>query len=172
MAVVVQQDAGGLDVAVHDAALVYVSQHLREPAAEGGHLAETQWTAQEQFTQRLPADELHDQERPVRLDAEVVHGHQTGMVQPGQQARLLMEPVLIRSTGVGLEHLDCDRSAQLRVEGSVDVGHPIAAKMGLQPVPAAGQHRSMKAAGVVGVLHASSRCCRYWPLVTARQTSP
>jgi hypothetical protein len=74
------------------------------------------------LTQRLPFEQLRDDERGVPLDADVVHRQDVRVVQRGERAGLLLEA--LEPIGVGRQcrrqHLDRDVASQPRVAGAVD----------------------------------------------------
>ena len=87
----------------------------------------------------LAVDQLHDDERPVLVLAEVVHGHDVGMVQRRRGQRLL--PEARAEVGIaavlGAEDLDRDVAIELGVVGAVDGGHAPLPEELHQPIPPA-----------------------------------
>ena len=141
------QQVGRLDVAVHDAGVVCGADRvggLRHQVAD--HLGVERPAAAQQRRERLPVDELHDQERPGQVGAvgraeqrglpDVVDGRDARVVQRRGVPGLGLEPgAEQRVVGVlGLEHLHRDRPAQRGVGGAPDLAHATGRDAGLEPV--------------------------------------
>ena len=75
-----------------------------------------------------------NQSWPARL-ARVVDGEDVGVLQPGGELDLALEPLGAERGGeLGEEHLEGDRAVVPEVLGQVDRGHAAAAELALEPV--------------------------------------
>ena len=76
-------------------------------------------------------------EQAVGAGAAVEHGEDVGMLQPGGEADLALEPLEAERGGeAGVKDLERDRTVVPEVVGQPDGGHPAPADGALQPVPA------------------------------------
>ena len=121
-AVVVDDDVGGLDVAVEDAAPVRGGEPAREVDADGERAAP--FERPRQRGERLAAHELADEVRLLGVLADAVDGDDVGMLDARRRARLDEEALARR--GVGLEvgdELDGHVTGEHRVLGEVHLAH-------------------------------------------------
>jgi hypothetical protein len=83
--------------------------------------------------ERLALDQLHDQDRHAAVAVlETVQGRDAGMVEGGEDARLLpqaSEPLGLARELVG-QRLEGDLAMQFRVAGAVDLAHAPGAEPG------------------------------------------
>lgn len=87
-----QHQVGGLHIAVDHPVLVRRGEPRRGLGRDPGHLIRGQRSPPAQLLGQVVAlDQLHDQEAVVAGDAEVVNGHQMGVVEPGRRTGLPFE---------------------------------------------------------------------------------
>ena len=144
LAVAADEDVPGLHVAVDDPLGVGRGERPGHRGRDPRRLAWRERAIGAQDRRKvLTVDELHDDERAVRVLAVVVDPDDVGMRQGRRRAGL--EPEARREIRVaqvlGTEQLDGDVAAQLGVGGAVDGRHAALAEQLDQPVAAA-QHRS------------------------------
>ena len=115
-----------------DALMMRGLQRVGDLSSEREHAAERQGLAGDLLLQRLAPHQLHHEERPALLFADVVHRADVGMVQRRRGARLAREPVerLRAVRQVLRQELDGDVAPQPDVLGLVDDTHPSAADQG------------------------------------------
>ena len=94
----------------------------------------------QQRAQRVPFEELGDQERHARFLAQVVHREHVGVLERARAARLLLEAA--HAVGVHRElrgqQFERHLSPQPRVLCEIDFAHPADAQHGHDPVRADG----------------------------------
>ena len=117
-----QQDVGGLDVTVDDAAGVRVVERRGDPTEDRGELPGTGPAAAQQLVERHPVDEPHrDVVQPARAVG-VVHVDDGRVVEGGRAASLPVEAA--RRVGVagddGIEDLERDRAVEGELAGTKD----------------------------------------------------
>ena len=137
-ALLVEEQVGRLDVAVHQPPGVRVGQALRHLGSQMRGLGVGEPVAPvEQVAQRPAAEILQHQIRPVGVLAPVEHPQHVGMVQGGDRAGLGPESLQkgLVAGQPGLEHLDRDVPLQAHVFGEIDVSRGASAQSGEQPVP-------------------------------------
>src|SRR5205085_6711301 len=83
-----EDDVASLDVAVEDAGTVRLAESVRDLEREAHGLVDGEGTVRERGVERLPLDELHDEEIPAAGLDEVVDRANAGMVQGGGRERL------------------------------------------------------------------------------------
>ncbi len=91
-AVARQEDVGGLQVAVNQAALVDRPQRLDDHQRDATGLVKGQRTTREAIGQRLAVEQLHHEEVHAVLMPDVVDGADVRVVQRGDGARFALEP--------------------------------------------------------------------------------
>jgi uncharacterized protein len=129
-------DVVGLHVPVKDAARVRGAEGVGGSSDEPHRLGPGRAAAAHDRRERLPLDELHDQEGTIALGADVEEGDDPGVVQRARRAGLAQEPGLavgIRGGGGG-EHLDGHLAPEALVDGTMDLPHRSAAERGEEPV--------------------------------------
>jgi hypothetical protein len=101
-----QHDVGWLQVAMHDSLAVGRDQCVGNIDGVGERLFHRKWPACDSRRQRLAIEQLHDQIRHVRSgdlgNADVVHGADAWMRQPGDRACLAFEPLAAAWRGIAL----------------------------------------------------------------------
>ena len=139
-AVVVEEEVGGLDVAVDEAPPVGVVEAPGRLQADEEGLGRAQPPAPvEHRAQAAAAQVLADQVGPVLLLAPVVDGHDVGVVEGGRGPGLGPEPAQ-EGVVVGqgrVQHLDRHPAAQAHVVGDEHVPGTTAADRRQQPVAVA-----------------------------------
>src|SRR5436309_10972913 len=130
--VLVEHDVVGLDVAMHDAALVRVREGARHLYQDLPDLGRGERTARGQHgRERLAAQELHDEiDHPAGL-ADAIDRNDAGVLELGGRAGFALEPLdelLVERQG---ERQDLDRyvALQLLLARLEDDGHPPAAQL-------------------------------------------
>ena len=120
------QDVGGLDIAMDDAASVGGRDCASHVGGDTRRLARRQRavSAQERG-QVLAIDIVHDDVGARRIHPEVMHGHHVRAAERGHGARLKFKPGHeVRVTAVlGSEQLDGNIASKLSVGGAIDRGH-------------------------------------------------
>lgn len=131
-----KEDVLRLQVAVHHALAVRVRERVGELAHEPERVAHRERAAlAEERPQRLARDKGH---RVVRQPVDVARAEQredVRVLKPGGERDFALEPRRREARGqVGMEHLDYDASAELRVRGHEDAAHGPAAELALDAV--------------------------------------
>ena len=129
IAVVPHHDVLGLDVAVHDPGGMGRGQRPGHLADEGHQLRQGGTPGGER-PQRLPLDQLHDEEGLALVLVDVVDRADVGVVQGGGGAGLAPEPLqALGILGILLgQELQGDAAAEAGVLGLVDDPHAAAAQ--------------------------------------------
>ena len=91
----------------------------------------------QQFAQRAALDEFHHQKRVLAVDALVVDGDQAGILEPGDRARLALEPgeELLVARVARIHDLQRHGSVQPKVEPAVHRRHAAGGDHGVDAVP-------------------------------------
>lgn len=115
---------------MHDALLVGV----RQPVADLRHDRQLVLEGQipplpDEVPEILALQQLHDDEESPVILAEVMHGHDVGVAQPGARLRLTEEAgaELVRDGGLAGDELERDEALQYGVVGFEDHAHATAA---------------------------------------------
>ena len=137
----VNQDVGGLQVAMQDAALMGVVDRLGDGLEITGRAPGRQRLVAHQPRQALPLDVVHHEEVPALVDAHLVDGDDVRMVQTRRRNGLGAEPLDQVRTGARPEghHLDRDHAVQAALPGAIDHAHAAAADLLQQFVVAKGK---------------------------------
>jgi hypothetical protein len=137
-AVGVQQEVGGLDVAVDDALRVRRGEPRGRLGGQIGHPAGGQRARRGQHPgEAVALDQLHHQVQPVVVLAEVEHADQVRVVETPGGLGLQAEPGGRRGVGVlGEQQLDGHRSGERLVVRPPDLSHSTAPDLNIQPVAA------------------------------------
>ncbi len=137
----VQEDVARLDVAVQHARAVGGGQRVHDLGADVGHLVRVEGAALAQHVvQGGAVDQFHDDQRASVDLGDVVHGHDSGVPDPGGRAGLALHPhpqaLEFGAVGVdvGAQFLDGDLAAEDLVGGPPDHAHAAAAQLGQDPV--------------------------------------
>ena len=106
-------------------------ERLGDSDPEVQHLLPGQPPRVQQLAQRLALEQLHHDEGPAGVVADVVDRADVRVVEPGGDARLALEPLERPGLGeqVRREHLDRHRALQTQVLGPVDGAHPARAQL-------------------------------------------
>jgi hypothetical protein len=128
----VEHDVVRLDVAVDQPALVRMLQRLEDRSGDGERPLRGEGAAAEHVTERLALDERHRVvDEPLPL-AHEVDGQDVRVLQPGDGASLVLEP--LQHAGcprhVGSQDLHGEPTLQLPVPDLVDFGEPPTADEG------------------------------------------
>jgi hypothetical protein len=111
----INQDIGGLEVAVRDAVGVHHRQSPRQLGDNFRRPAGRQRSAADDFAEVAPRDVVEHDVRPVFMKSQVVHPHQMRMVQLSHHATFGDERFLVGRGGRGMSQLDHQLLPQLRV---------------------------------------------------------
>lgn len=134
-----EQDVLRLDVPVHDALEVRVSQRPRDLLEQLRRFARRQRSAgAHPLGQRFALDVRHHEEDEVADLLDGIDGDDVGVGEPGRGLRLAQEPLPergLRRHGLWQE-LDRHRPVERDVTRQEDDAHPAAAQLALQGVPA------------------------------------
>ncbi len=81
--------------------------------------------------QAAARDQFHAEVALALVLADLVHGHDTRMVEQGHRLRLVLEPSQLGIVGqdAGLDHLQSDRPIETDLLGTVDDAHPASAEL-------------------------------------------
>jgi hypothetical protein len=118
-------DVRRLEVAVDDAVLVRVMDAARHLLDQREDRAKLNALLEQEPAERLPLDELHDEEHPTAFLARVIDRDKVRVRQAGRRLRLALEPPahrLVRRRHL-LHHLEGHRAIQIAVDRAVDDGH-------------------------------------------------
>jgi hypothetical protein len=108
---------------MHDAGAVSGTKRVGDLRREGDGLRQRQRPASDHLLEGLAFEQFHDHvTEAVRRGADVEERTDVRMGEPGDRARLALEPFTQRG-GIdpfGIEDLDSDRAAKARVTGPID----------------------------------------------------
>ena len=131
-----QEDVLRLDVAVDHTVPVRVLEGFRRLLRDAdGHVHRELLLAVEPVAQRFPLDERHREPEPVGGLTAVVHREDVGVLQPGGEADLALEP--FRAEGVAqvrMEDLERDGAVVAQVVREVHRRHAAAAQLALDGI--------------------------------------
>ena len=132
----VQQDVGGLDVAMNDPSTMGVVQRLGDLGGEADGLLYAQLLLSSQpFAEGLPFDERHDVKEEAIGFPGIVEGEDIGMLELGGDLDLLEEPLRPDDHGKFLpQNLDGDFAAVLEVFGEIHGGHATRAELAFNTI--------------------------------------
>ena len=113
------EDVGGLQIAVNNAAPVGEVQRLGDLDHEPKQFAQAKWPLAQSRRERLTFEVLHHQVRAAFLEARVVERADVRMVQRRDGFRLAGEAYagLLHVLSPRRDHLDCDEAVEARVLG-------------------------------------------------------
>ena len=134
-----EQDVLGLHVAVNHPFRVREGERLRRLPGDRNRILHRQPPlAVHPLAQALALDVGHGEpEQAVGAGAAVEHGEDVGVLQPGGEADLALEPLEAEGGGeAGVEDLERDGTVVAEVVGQPDGRHPAPADGAIQPVPA------------------------------------
>ena len=145
-----EQQVLRLDVPVHHTVLVGVLERLGGLPGDPHRVLHRQLPLPPQpVAQRLTLDKRHGEPELAGGLARVVDGQDVGMLEPGGELNLVLEPLgAERGSELGVEHLERDRSLVLDVAGEIDRRHAPASELALEHVAVA--QASSQRGGQVG----------------------
>ena len=119
-----------------DARTMRMVQGIGDLDRDAKSLTDRERTPAQALGQRLPFQVLHDDEVDAIVFADVVEGADVRVAQPRRRFRFALEAL---TASRAVEHmlrqdLDCDRAAQSRVLGAIDLAHSARSKQGLNLV--------------------------------------
>ncbi len=127
------EDVGGLEVAVDHAALVQMGEDVEKLRREVGHLRDRQRTFGHPVGDGLPVDPLHgDGGRTVALD-ELEDSHDAGVGELAADPHLAAHPLAPGVVEAAVEDLERHPLVELGVAGEPDLGLAAAAERPLEP---------------------------------------
>jgi hypothetical protein len=127
------EDVGRLDVPVHDPGLMRVVERVTDLRAPTCRIRQSDSPSVQHHVQSLAAHHLHDQERDTVIAhaglAEIVDGHDVGMLQLGSDPSLAQESgafliAAAPAAGELNDQLNGDRAPQRLVLGLPHLPHP------------------------------------------------
>ncbi len=120
-----QDDVGGRNIAVHDAARMHHRQALQDTVLEHGPFVIRQRTAQQQTLQRRPLHQFHDQKRAILIAQQIVAVDDGVMVDFEKGLGLLHKHGFggLPDARIGADHFDGAQAAQAAVAGLIDGAH-------------------------------------------------
>ena len=165
LVVVVQDQVGGLDVAMDDAARVRVVERCGDLAHEPDDFLGLEVRALGQHVgDRTAVDELHREERIAILLAQVEERHDARVAERPRDLGLVLEAVdegavlRARARDVQPDGLDRQLALDQGIEGLVDSPHRPVAEVPRDLV-AADRGGDLIGSGFPDVAHRSARCC-------------
>ena len=137
LAVAIDQDVVGLQVAMQDAALMGMVHGAGDRRHQPGRGAEVLPEAGQLILEAAAVDQLHAEEVLALVLADLVDRHDVRVVEVGRRLGLLAKPL----DGVVVEpvrqdHLQRDRAVEADLPGAVDDAHAAVGDLGLQLVVA------------------------------------
>ena len=142
-AALVKQYIGRFHIAVDNAPFVHIFQRLGDAVKGGRGRFQPHRPLFGQFIrQRAARHVAHHQKKLVAILSKIMHGHNAGVLQGGNDLRFLLEPLVQNSLGRqrGRHHLYRYLALFLRVIGAVHLAHPPSAEFFLYLVLPDGLH--------------------------------
>ena len=139
-ALLVDDDVGGLQVAMHDTGVVSGGQPIGDLDGVAQRLIQPDAFAADQAVQRLAGHVLHGDEihrLPVHLPGvDVENGDDVAIAQGRRGFGLLREAraAIGIGDGGGRQHFDGDGAIQMGVECAIDHAHPSSAQLGFDAI--------------------------------------
>ena len=153
----VDHQVGALDVAVDDAVAVRLVERVGRLRGDRHRLGDRQRTARHPRRERFAGDQLHDDERPVAVLAQVVDRGDVRRAQHRRGTRLAEQAgTLVRTGRARVQHLHRHGASEPRILGAIDLAHAA----GPEPIAEAVLRELL--AGERGrreVVHAPSKPC-------------
>ena len=120
------EDVRGLDIPVHDAGGVRGLERIGRLDGQVEQERDRQRRAVDAVAQRLPVEQLHDEERQIAMPPDVVERADVRVVQRRGRPGLTLEPFERRRIGRELrrQKFDRDLTAEPRVLGAINDTHP------------------------------------------------
>ncbi len=129
-AVGMDEDVGGLEVAVDDAGVMRVLQAISDLAQISPRRQGVEWAPVQDVAQRAAADQRHREVRHAIGKLEVVYGQDVRVVQLGERLRLGLEPLhkAVVLKELWRQRLERDLATERLLHRAVDHRHAAAAQ--------------------------------------------
>jgi hypothetical protein len=151
-------------IAMDEAFVMRSGEASRDLHGEIDGLSRREWTLLKLFAQRLPREQLHDDEQAAVLIARVVDVNDVRVREARDRLRFALEssaPIEIGRERLR-QNFDCDVTAELRIARSIDLAHSASAQLGEDLVPAyhRSNHSQILAWATAGPRHSCDRRSR------------